>query len=457
MSIDRPEKIAPNSDIQRALEWFLSFLPAEEWKRRKAAIEAHLEDTFRPVSNIVGIDSLRRVVGTDDQIAWYLYLVETSLHEPYRIETEQAARILPVFERLGADLDRLTGIRGVDTQITKVLGASKRQPDSVLFEILVALLWSKNGWHEVSFIPADFNEKKPDIRAAGGGVEWFIETKRLATNSGYSSKEREKWLRIWARFKDSLLKVGYPLIFEITFHVELESLSDDFLNCELASKLRLVIGSCQLIDNEIWSVRVKLLDFTRITDHLKDNYVKYPSRQLQELVGGKWERGKGFTSLISASLVRVGEGGGCNQFVDEIEWAAGAYWHCDAPRAIEAKARDIRGHLAEAVKQLPSGSRGVIHIGIETPDGEHVEAERYARIVETVRNFEAKGKDLAWVYVHLFESYSPPQGALWLLDETVYNFGSISTTNAEPLAEHFAISPHEGEKIPSMHWLRDPP
>jgi hypothetical protein len=209
-------------DIERAFRWFLSFLPSGEWASRKAAIEQDLEaisDSTKPRS--VGAD-FYRLAGPEDQMGWYLYLAETSLYDPRRTEVNQAARVLPVFRRLGMDVDVLQKIGGIDQKVLDILNHSKAQPDSVLFEMLIALLWARNGWREVAFIPADPREKRPDIRAATGTDEWFVETKRMTTNSGYSQKERDKWLRMWTQLKHALIEARLPLVLDIVFHVELE-------------------------------------------------------------------------------------------------------------------------------------------------------------------------------------------------------------------------------------------
>src|SRR5262249_22761013 len=152
--------------------------------------------------------------------------------------------------------------------------------------------------------------------------------------------------------------------------------------------------SCELISNEYWTVNASFVDFDKVRKHLEKFCVKTHSRQLQELVGGRWERSRGFTMVMNASIGRVGGDRGVNEYVNDIRWAAGVYWQCDAERAYEKKARDIRSHLADAVEQLPANGRGVVHIGIETFDGELVEAERFKRILNTFSSFNPKGTDL---------------------------------------------------------------
>jgi hypothetical protein len=443
-------------DIERAFEWFISFLPAGEWTARKAAIEQYLAAILEPKRSRAEATDYHRVVGTGDRMGWYLYLIETSLYEPYRTEVNQAARILPVFSRLGSELDLLLKIGGVKEKAEEILNGSRSQPDSVLFEMLIALLWARNGWQNVAFIPTDPREKRPDIRAATGSEEWFVETKRMTTNSAYSQKERDKWLRMWGRLKDILINYRLPFVLDITFHVELETLNDDFARDNLAGKLKLVVCPCELISNEYWTVSVSFVDFDKIRKHFEKFYVKSHSRQLQLLIGGRWDRSRGFTMVMDASTGRMGGDRGDNEYVENINWAAGAYWHCDAERAYEKKARDIRSHLADAVQQLPASGRGVIHVGFETFDGELVEAERLERIVKTTAMFDPIGKDLRWVYCHLYEAYAPPDKA-WYFDETIYYFGANKLPNPEPITQRASVVPNEMGTAPGAHWLREAP
>jgi hypothetical protein len=451
-----PADRSVDPDIERAFNWFLSFLPPGEWATRKAAIEQDLEAIFDSTKPRAAGTDYYRLVGPQDQIGWYLYLTETSLYEPRRTEVNKAARVLPVFRRLGMDLDMLRRIGGIDKKVLDVLNHSKAQPDSVLFEMLIALLWSRNGWHDVAFIPADKSEKRPDIRAATGPEEWFVETKRLTTYSEYSQRERNKWSRMWSRLQRALIDARLPLLLDITFHVELETLDDDFAQDQLAGKLKLVVCPCELISNEYWTVNVGFVDFDRIREHMEAYRVKVNSRQLQELVGGRWKRGDGFSMVINGVPFRTGKRRSLDDYVEEISWAAGVHWRCDAERAYEKKARDIRGHLCDAVEQLPTSGRGVIHVGIETFDGEVVEAERFERILKTTAMFNPNGKDLRWVYCHLYEAYAPPDKP-WYFDETIYQFGANKSPNPEPISLRASVVPNEEGVEPGAHWLRDAP
>jgi len=332
----------------------------------------------------------------------------------------------------------------------------RNQADSGLFEMLVAVLWAKNGWKDVELIPPAPPAKTPDIKAASLKEEWFVECKRLYQSSGYSRREREKWLTMWRLFRGFLSDNQLPYVLDIVFHVELESLPDEFLRDELSRKLGLAAAPCKLISNETWDIDVSLVNLRAVQAQLRRSYVKLPSGRLNELIGGRRDPGRGFTSMFKGEYVRMGSGRGCNIYVDSLDFAAGAFWHCDAERAIEQKARDIRRHLAAAIEQLPANAPCAVHVGLETLDGWPVEAERYARIINTVYSFDSRGKDLRWIYCHLFQPYAPPDQA-WVYDETVYNFSYHRPENEAPLQFHPLTVSFDQEPTDGVHWLRDAP
>lgn len=443
-------------DIKNALDWFLGFFNDAEWHRRMRSIEDCLNLILAPKPTRKEAHTLASVSISEDRICWYLYLVHTALYAPHQYEPTQGSRILPIFKRLGMNIERVKEIKNINDRVAKLISNERAQPDSGLFELLVALNWSMNGWNNVELLNESPPVKRPDIQCTRSGESWYVECKRLSKTSDYSESERQKWHRMWRPLSDFLIDSQLPFLLDIIFHVELENLDDDFIKRELTGKLKLVTFPCLIISNQIWTVRVEFVDIAAARVHLKRNYVKYPSDQLNLLIAGRRDPNRGFTAAIAGKFVRIGEGGGNNQFLDSISFAAGAFWHCDAPQATRKKARDIRRHLAEAVSQLPSRELCAVHIGLETLDGHPVEAERYRRICDTVFNFDARGKKLRWVYCHLFQSYAPPDQA-WAIDETVYYFGNKKFRRKEPLISRTVIVPAKDTDGDGVHWLKSPP
>ena len=444
-------------NVRRALDWFLSFLGTDEWIARKVEIEAHLQ-SIHPFGRSRTQADLHSSVSTAlDTIHWYLYLAENALNSPAKREPTQDARILPVFARLGAELDLFKEVEGATEKARDLVQNRPELADSTLFEFLIATLWKRNGWPAVSFVPESATAKTPDLIARSGKSRWAIECKRLSKGSSYSAREREKWLRMWRPLSRWLVNHGHAVVLDIVFHVELETLPDEFMIDELQGKLPLLaIYPSHIISNDVWDVEVALVDFERAAEHLSRYYVKCPSTQMAELIGGRRDPNRGFTYVFGGRTATMGTGHVFDKFMDTMDFAACAFWHCDAARSIEIKARDVRGRLADAVRQLPEELPSAVHIGLETLDGVAVEAERYRRIFNTVSRFDVDGKPLRWVYCHLFQSYAPPDRD-WVLDETVYYFATEATPRETPLEHLGAIMLESELSSEGVHWLRDPP
>ena len=444
-----------DADLENALQWFLEFLSDDDWKRRVAAVEENIETGIRPKARDFRAEDYVAIYSGADRIAWYLYLLDTAQHAPLKYEAVQGARVIPVFKRLGADLDLLKGIGGVEDRVGRLIDPERSQPDGGLFELIIALLWKRNGWATVEFIPESSQRKTPDFRAHSGRDEWFVECKRLQKSSEYSERERAKWLAMWSMFVQYLTRERISLVFEMTFHVELESLPDDYLMSQLAGKLRFLSFPCQIVSNETWDVIARPVDYGRASAHLNKYRVRVPSDQVQELVAGYRDPRRGFSCAIEGDGGRVGEFVGQNQFLDTLSFAACSFWNCDASEAISHKARNIRRHVGRAARQLPQAGKCAVHVGLETLDGPVVEDARFRRIMTSMSRFDS-GKDLRWVYCHLFESYAPPDQS-WVIDETVLHFGRHPTSHDEPIASRFSIVPEEETSSDGVHWRKDPP
>jgi hypothetical protein len=439
----------PDQNLDALYKYILPFVGEEEWRLRKEKIESH----FR-AADISGASSARfqttRFNFLDDQFGWFFYLLESTLYRPINVEANQQARILPIFTRISDDLELLKSLKNVNKQFEKLVLSS--QPDSELFEILVALVWARNGCSEVEFLQPHKRHKLHDIRAIQRGEIWAIEAKRM-TLSGYSLAEREKWLVLWRPVQELLLTQKLPFILEVTFHKELKVYEDDFLIAAVADKLKFVAGPCTLIDTPSLTLRVRFVDFEKIDSHLNSWHVKVPSRQLDELITGeKQVSGRGTTHVIEAKFVKRGGSGFFNDYIEDLNWAAGAVWSVDAERSYQMKARDIRRQLSDANSQLPNGTPGAIHVGLETYDGVLVEEERFNRIFNTALQFDPQGKDLRFMFCHLYQSYSTFVKP-WEFDETVYYFGVDQNC---PIPQNTTISPFEIVEE-GVHWLKPAP
>jgi hypothetical protein len=440
----------PDQDIKRAYDWFLSFIGRETWEGRKGIIEAHMRDVLLPGTSHIKLGPSRVLAYDQDRFGFYLYLIEAFLFAPLGYEYTQGSRVTPIFKRIGMDLDRVTSIDGHEERVGELVNNRAEHPDAILFEIMTALAYLRNGWGYAGFVPTSSDSKTPDLRVEGALGEWFVECKRMSKSSDYSLRERESWLRMWECLSPELAKEGASLVIEVRFHAELCHLPDTFLKDALLGRLTPCLCYKKVFSSESCDVFVRPMDMAPIRKHLSMNYVKCPSPMLDHLLGGRKRSSESATSILKGSTVMLGDGPALNQYLEALDFAVYVSWSCDAPGAIKAKSRDIRRHLAEAVDQLPMGPPCCIHIGLETIDGGLVELERYRRICETVQKFDTAGKDLRWIYCHLFEADCRPEES-WAIDETVYYFPKSNSHHAEPLSDRLLISTEHGREG-GIHW-----
>ncbi len=431
-------------EVRTAVDWFLGFFEAGEWERRRVSAEEYL----RSLSDVSAIPGRRltgdKIHGAPDLFAWYLTLAETYLTRPEEYDHTQGARVIPILITIGRDIALLKRIQGVDDRVRRIVSNWKESPDSGLFELLVGAAYARNGWSEIAYVPESPPQRTPDLFVRNnGGRKRFIECKRMSMVSRYHRDEHKRWLNMWPPLSDFLRRAGMPLLLEVTFHVELRHLDEKFLSRDLLPKLKLVVRPGIIIDNDVWTVGVSTIDLEDVREKLRQRYYKVNSSSLSFLLTGEdLQYNKQFTSLIDARF----EG----KYVDNIRFAAGAVWSCDAEAAIRTKARDIRAQLSKAITQLPGGEHGIVHLGLETLEGYRVERERMQRIANTVFNFDTLGKKVDWIYCHLLGASVPPDQN-WVYDETVFTFPR-NRRLVPPLKPPFLVASDEESFRRGVHW-----
>jgi len=443
-----------DKDVLKTYNWLMTLISKEDWLVRKTDIEKRItieNKTSTPFSD--PLDKGTLLVIKDDQIGWYLYLAETFLKEPQKYESIQGSRVIPIFKRLGIDFDLLMTIEGVEQKIKVLLKKRRAEADAILFEILTALTWARNGWF-VKFLEEGKGGKSPDLLVAKGKRKYQVECKRQMKTAAYTYEETRKRQVMLSHLNRELLFGNFLL--DITFHVELHTLADTYLKDLLSSKLSGFKVPGKISDPNIADIVVAFVDIKKINKHLQSYYVKYPSPQLNLLIGEKAADNYAFTSGMYANFLYLGDGVVNNQYVHQLANAYGVFIKCDAPEAINAKARDIKKQLFSALEQFSGADGGVIHIGMETFDGPEVEKERFLKISDTLKNTGVMAKKLKWAYLHFFQSYSTPIET-WAFDETVSTIFQHPIDGDPPLTANFLVVP-DGAAIENLsHWERPLP
>lgn len=440
-----------DEDILNSWNYFMSFMIEKDWKKRRMDIEKMITYEFRstlPFSEPLTEGTLLAI--KSDIIGWYLYLIDVYINEPHKYEYYQGARVVPIFKRIGLDLNLFKNITGIEKRIKELIRKRKSEADALLFELLVALLWAKNGYN-VAFLEEKKEGKTPDLVAIKNSEIWHIECKRQSKTADYTYRETAKRQKMLTYIGEELLKKN--LLLDIVFHVEIESLSDTYLKKLFELEKERTFSGKTISNNEV-TIIFSSVNILEINRHLQLYSVKYPSPMLNKLIGRKSIDYKSFSCAILGDFFRVGEGSVNNLYVNTISHAFGVFWKCDAREAIFAKARDIKNQIFSAIEQFKSDEydyKSVVHIGMETYDGPEVEVQRFEKIQNTTRNIESKNINLSWIFCHFFQSYSIPE-EYWIIDETVRSLTPF-TDIFPPIQNRMLIVPEDQRSEDDKpHW-----
>lgn len=417
------------SELRAARDWLKSFV-RDDWDVRVKTIRTEVA-RLAADPNSASTFSFR-----DDSANWYLYLTETYVERPQETEPHQCARILPVVQALGRNIERLSRVPGVDRRLERLFADPHASADAVLFELLVAACYARAG-AKVEMLPEAATAKTPDLAVTDQASTFFVECKRLVPRSQRDIQESQKWAELWRHLREELVRQRLGVVLAIDFRADILTLRDDFLLTRLAALLPLVARQGTIVDDSDLSVGIRFvnLELVRRT-FTEERYIKCGSAAEQELIAGVHLPTLGWSSAI---VGRTGSFGASenplNSYWDSVDFACGAYWNCSHERSVSAKARDVRKRLAEATAQLPGGSPGVVHIGVECLDAAGTQDIRLSRIDETMKKFDFGTKDVRAVFCHFLQPSLPPDKN-WDFIETVVPFrrhpdwshGSMLTT-----------------------------
>lgn len=443
-----------DTDIENAYHWFRTFISDQDWMKRKNDIETYLSTVVRtaiPFSEPISNGTL--LVIQKDQIGWYLFLVHCYLFEPHKYEFHQGARVIPIFKRIGMDIKLVTQIEGIGKKMRDMFKKRKSEADAILFEVLTALLWTRNGW-EVKIIEEGKGGKTPDFEVTKNSEKWQVECKRQMKTADYTYKETKKRQLMISQISKMLLH--FNVLLDIKFHVELVTLPDSYLFDLLKDIIPNVKASGKIISNETIDIDLSFVNISSIENHLKQYSVKNNSPQLIELIAKKEVDHSAFTSGFLGNFFYVGDGEANNLYINDIVNAYGVHCYCDCEQALNAKARDVKNQIFSAIGQFNPESNSIIHIGMETFDGPEVEMARTQKIINTMSSIDTRSNKLCWIFYHYFQSYTRSYRD-WYFDETVSTATSFINP-VLPIKKTFLILPEDEVIIENAsHWDKELP
>ncbi|MCG9053522.1 restriction endonuclease [Laribacter hongkongensis] len=404
--------------LQAGLKPFMDRMTKEQWQARRArlldALRAHPANTTK-------LTEAQSVRVREDEMGWYLFLCEQELEDPMCNDSSQALRILPFFAGLGCRWQYAHRVAGIEKKLDALLKDYRKEPDGLLFELLVALSYAAEGW-DVEFID-EGQRKTADLRVTRDEREFYVECKRMARTTDYSVKERNAFLRLWDAGKSVLFNNGQWIWFNGTFHVEPTDLQEGFLRNLWRASLPISEGEHVLLNNEQAIIRARLINQERVHQHLSKFRVKAHSPAFVQLLGEDWAPDDASVTLlnkISISHVAGCEAQVLGTYVEQVAFACGFTREFDSEPSINKKAKDVIKLLSDAVKQLPEDKPSIIHVAAETMEGAEVERRRSEKVQASVPAFYL-GKPVALIRLHRFQAHQRATMS-FELDEAIDDF-----------------------------------
>jgi len=427
-------------DLRGALDWFRSFISEEEWQERRGSAARRLYSAS--VGMLNGPEDRGRFFEEDDTIGWYMFLVDAALDHPWNYDPTFGARVIPIFTAIGRNLDLLKSVASVDVRVRRLVTSDRRQPNGGLFELLVAAAYCRTGAN-VSFVKEKRGgEKTHDFDVELNGRRWAVECKRLEMPE-YNERERSEARRLWHFPASFAVARDKSLFADVTFRVELTAVPDDYLLGKAQEFFRSDRPAILWNDDIAYGVMGEP-DLQPLQDALNVTSILTIGSRTLALLAGSYVRNAQYVLLARAKAEHN------PRFMDECDLAVLLRWKNISAPSLEARARDVRKRLADAVRQLPSDIPGIVHIGFETVEDDFVEDRRYEKVMATMENFDSTGTNLETVFVHYFVPESPPTGG-WAFDETTLWWGT--KPEPAPLDQEVAlVLPRDAARRPGMHW-----
>ncbi len=438
--VERPSDWEADPDVRRALDWCLSFISADEWKRRRLAVANRLYDA---ALGVIQADDKGKLYNQKDSFGWYLFLAEASLDHLGNYDPTYGSRVVPVFQSIGRNLETIKTIVGVEDRIRRALTNERAQPNGTLFELLVAACYARAGG-TVLFVPEQKGGSRThDLDVHIGGVDYAVECKRMETGE-YSERERQKMRELWQPCVAGINHAGRSTLGNVEFFVPLDDVPSDHLIKLTHRYLASPKGELRW-EGHLSSGSFVNPDLGPLQKILETDILLIGATRFQELVSGRYQRNRSF---LAATNVKLSDN---PRYMDECDRAILLQWQSKSDRAISGKARDVIGKLVEANDQLPEGRRSIVHIGFEAVEGDDVEKVRYEKIIASTERFDPRGKQLEYVYCHYFVPESPPDQS-WAYDETT-QLCPVRPEGPPPLDQPFLVLHPEAAQRSGPHWL----
>lgn len=450
MTID-PDWIAPRAgqdwrddELMLAVAWLKSFVPQRDMDRRIDTAKAYLIAARQRMRD----GTPAPLFDPTDAAAWYILQAETFATDRLYWSPEGVMRAVPFLTRLGKELPLLLSVRGVEERAARMMLGERRQPDSAIYEMLVALAYRRGEWDRVEFVPETPGRgRTPDLHVFRPRSRWAVECKRLAPSS-YAAQEKKRGMKLADPVHNLALDVGQSIVVEVNYKIELADVPDDYLVSQIRSTIeKKRFGKW---DDEISFGRVRPIDWRLIRKVLAKDDVYFGSSRMIELLVGYYVH-----EADHSMFAKWRPSGSRPSYAEAVYQASVISWRTLSAKAVRQKARHFRRILADAEGQLPSDRPGVIHVGVESYAGSNVDFTRHMLNALESRSFTPRKSRLRWVYGNYFvPEATTRKDESWAITETMVPYKIGVHRTRWPLPGHLLVSPKDAGRQ-GVHWDSD--
>ena len=424
-----------------AVSWLKSFVPRHEMERRLDAAKTYLAASRERMRQGVQAPLFDRA----DAAAWYILQAETFATDRAFWTPEGVLRAVPYLTRIGKELPLLLSVKNVEERAARLMTAERRQPDSGIYELLVALAYRRGGWNQVEFVwETPGHGRTPDLYVFRPKRRWAVECKRLMP-SRYAEHERQRGKNLAAPVHAVCLRENESVIVEVNYKVELADVPDEYLVQHVRSAI--ARRSLDPWNDEIASGRVRPVNWPLARKVLAKDDVYFGGSRMIELLAGYYthEADHSMAAKWRPSAVRPA-------YAEAVYQASVVSWRILSDEAMQKKARHFRRVLANAEGQLPPDRPGVIHIGLESSADIDVDFARHVFNSFEAQDFKLRNSRLRWVYVnHYIPEATTRKDESWAITETTVPYKIGNTRTPWPLPGHMLVSPEAGARH-GVHW-----
>jgi len=430
-----------DDELMLAAAWLKSFVPCRDIERRIDAAKAYLAAAQERTRE--GVQT--RLFDPADTVAWYILQAETFATDRVYWSPEGVMRAVPFLTRLGKELPLLLSVKGVEERAARMMLAERRQPDSCIYELLVALAYRRHGWVRVEFVPETPGRgRTPDLHVFRSRSRWAVECKRLPP-SPYSAREKVRGTKLAEPVHALSLEMNESIVVEVKYKIELTDVPDEYLIEHVRSAIEQ--RSLSRWDDEIAAGRVRPVDWPLTRKVLAKDDVYFGGSRMIELLVGYYvhEADHSMAAKWRPSRLRPA-------YAEAVYQASVVSWRSLSDAAVLQKARHFRRTLANAEGQLPSDRPGVIHIGVESYAGAYVDFARHISNTFEASSFAPRQSRLRWVYGNYFvPEATTRKDETWAITETMVPYKIGTHRTRWPLPGHMLVSP-EGGGRQGVHW-----